>query len=158
MAEPTSTGPAVAGPAVAGPAVAGPAVAGRPFAGEDRQGIEDLLSAYVLTLDVGDVDAAFALFTQDGEFHTYGRVFSGDRLRRMFSDAPKGQHLTGRSLATPTAEGATVRSQLLFLPADRAPHRMTIYDDVVVRVEGRWLFKSRTVRFMDDQGRLLDRP
>lgn len=125
---------------------------------EDRQAIEDLLSAYVLALDVDDVDAAVALFAEGAEFRTYGRVFAGEKLRRMFETAPKGQHLTGRSLVSPAGDGATVRSQLVFLPADRAEHRLTIYDDEVVRVDGRWLFRSRTVRFMDTTGALHDRP
>ena len=86
----------------------------------DRQAIEDLLSAYVLALDVDDVDAAMALFAEGAEFRTYGRAFTGEKIRRMFETAPKGQHLTGRSLVTPTADGATVRSQLVFLPADRS--------------------------------------
>jgi hypothetical protein len=129
-----------------------------PYTANHRQEVEDLLSAYVLALDTDDVDAAVALFTADGEFRTYGRVFAGDRLRRMLETAPKGLHLTGRSLVGPSVDGATVRSQLLFLPADRSAHRMTIYDDDVVRAEGRWLFRSRTVRFMDAQGQLLDRP
>jgi hypothetical protein len=125
---------------------------------EDRQAIEDLLSAYVLALDVDDVDAAVALFAEGAEFRTYGRVFSGEKIRRMFETAPKGQHLTGRSLVSPADGGATARSQLVFLPADRSEHRLTIYDDEVVEVDGRWLFRSRTVRFMDSEGRLADRP
>jgi hypothetical protein len=129
-----------------------------PYTAADRQDVEDLLSAYVLALDTDDVDAAMALFTVDGEFRTYGRVFTGDRLRRMFETAPKGLHMTGRSLVAPAGAGATVRSQLLFLPADRSAHRLTIYDDQVVRDGDRWLFASRTVRFMDEQGRLQDRP
>ncbi|SEO49313.1 nuclear transport factor 2 family protein [Trujillonella endophytica] len=124
----------------------------------DRQDVEDLLSAYVLALDTDDVDAAMALFAEGAEFRTYGRAFVGEKLRRMFETAPKGQHLTGRSLVTPTAEGATVRSQLVFLPADRSEHRLTIYDDEVVRDGDRWLFRSRTVRFMDSAGRLQERP
>jgi hypothetical protein len=125
---------------------------------EDRQAIEDLVSAYVLALDVDDVDGALALFAEDGEFRTYGRVFAGERLRRMFETAPKGLHLTGRSLVASSADGATVRSQLLFLPADRSAHRLTVYDDDVVRVDDRWVFRSRTVRFMDSHGMLQDRP
>ena len=125
---------------------------------QDRQAIEDLLSAYVLTLDVDDIDGAMALFAEGAEFRTYGRAFIGEKMRRMFTTAPKGQHLTGRSLVTPTADGATVRSQLVFLPADRSEHRLTIYDDEVVRDGGRWLFRSRTVRFMDHEGQLQERP
>ena len=128
------------------------------LAAEDRQAIEDLLSAYVLALDVDDVDGAMALFAEGAEFRTYGRTFAGEKLRRMFETAPKGQHLTGRSLVSPTADGATVRSQLVFLPADRSEHRLTIYDDEVVRGDGRWMFRSRTVRFMDSAGQLQDRP
>jgi hypothetical protein len=124
----------------------------------DRQAVEDLLSAYVLALDVDDVEGAMALFAPGGEFHTYGRIFVGDRLRHMFESAPKGQHLTGRSLVTCSLTGASVRSQLLFLPADRSAHRMTIYDDEVENVRGRWLFRRRTCRFMDGEGRLQDRP
>jgi hypothetical protein len=126
--------------------------------GAARQEIEDLLSAYVLALDVHDVEAAMRLFTADAEFRTYGRVFDHDRIRRMFQTAPRGFHLCGRSLVTPTDEGATVRSQLLFLPADGAAQRMAIYDDVVVEQEGRWLFRSRDVRFMDAEGALQERP
>jgi SnoaL-like domain len=116
------------------------------------------LSAYVLALDVHDIDAAMALFTEDGEFQTYGRIFAGERLRRMFETAPKGFHLCGRSLAQPSAHGATARSQLLFLPADGGEQRMAIYDDVLVKQSGRWLFRSRTVRFMDATGELQERP
>jgi hypothetical protein len=123
-----------------------------PPAAADRQEIEDLLAAYVLALDVDDVDTAVGLFTEDGEFRTHGRVFAGSKLRRMFETAPKGMHLAGRSLVTASAHGATVCSQLLFLPADRGPHRMAIYRDEVVRVAGRWQFRSRECWFMDTQG------
>ncbi len=124
----------------------------------DRQAVEDLLSAYVLALDVHDVDAAVALFTEDGEFRTYGHVFTGAKIRRMFETAPQGFHLCGRSLALASEHGATARSQLLFLPADRSQHRMAIYDDVIVRDGSRWLFRSRDVHFMDAEGALQERP
>jgi SnoaL-like domain len=109
-------------------------------------------------LDIHDVDAAIALFTDDGEFRTYGRIFAGQRLRRMFETAPRGFHLCGRSLAQRSQEGATARSQLVFLPADHSEQRMAIYDDVLVKQSGRWLFSSRTVRFMDAAGELQERP
>jgi enoyl-CoA hydratase/carnithine racemase len=122
----------------------------------DRQEIEDLLSAYCLALDVDDVEGALELFTEDAEFTTYGRVFDLRRIRRMFETAPKGMHLTGRSLIRPSPEGATVRSHLVFYPADRGAHRLAIYDDVIVRADGRWRFRSRDVRFMAADGELLD--
>src|SRR4051794_7706152 len=98
---------------------------------EDRTQIDDLLAAYVLCLDVDDLDGMIALFTPDGKFRTYGTAFVGEKgLRKMLSGAPKGLHLAGRSLITATGpDAATVRSQLVFYPADREPHRLAIYDD-----------------------------
>lgn len=126
---------------------------------EDRSAIEDLLSRYVLCLDVDDVETMVALFTEDGEFRTYGRVFAGrDQIRRMAAGAPKGLHLAGRSLITPEADGARVRQQLAFFPADRSPHRLAIYDDVVVQAGGQWRFRVRQCRFLNERGELGDRP
>jgi SnoaL-like domain len=130
----------------------------KPLTVADRAAIEDLVSAYVLALDVGDVAGAMALFADEAEFRTYGRIFAGDRLQRMFERAPRGQHLAGRSLVATASEGATVRSQLMFVPADRSETRLAIYDDVVVKVEDRWLFRSRDVRFMDAEGVLRETP
>lgn len=126
---------------------------------EDRQRIEDLLAAYVLSLDVGDVDGMIRLFTEDGEFRTYGTTFVGhEGLRRMVAGAPHGLHLAGSSLLTPTSGGATVRQQLAFFPADRSPHRLAIYDDEVVRAGGAWRFRVRNCRFINAEGILGPRP
>ena len=126
---------------------------------EDRLGIEDLLSEYVLRLDVDDTEGMIALFTPDGEFRTYGTTFTGpDGLRRMLSGAPKGLHLAGRSVITPTGYGATVRSQLVFFPADRAPHRLAVYDDEVVPTAAGWRFRVRDCRFLNAAGQLGPKP
>lgn len=126
---------------------------------EDRFAIEDLLSSYVLSLDTDDVEAMASLFTEDGEFRTYGRVFAGrDQIRRMAAGAPKGLHLGGRCLITPDADGARVRQQLAFFPADRSARRLAIYDDIVVRADGQWRFRVRHCRFLNDRGDLADRP
>jgi hypothetical protein len=126
---------------------------------EEQARIEDLLAAYVLCLDVDDLDGMIALFTEDGEFRTYGTAFVGEKgLRRMLSGAPKGLHLAGRSLITPADFGATIRSQLVFYPADREPHRLAIYDDEVVKVDGSWKFRVRDCRFMNSEGALGPKP
>lgn len=127
---------------------------------DDRQTIDELLSAYVLALDIHDIDTAVGLFTEDAEFRTYGRAFVGhDRLRRMFESAPQGLHLCGRSLVSGSPDGGiTVRSQLVFYPADRSAHRLSIYDDVVVPVDGRWLFSVRECRFLNNEGVLDVKP
>lgn len=129
------------------------------LAPDDRARIEDLLAAYVLCLDVDDIDGMLALFTEDGEFRTYGTSFAGEKgLRRMLAGAPKGLHLAGRSLITPTDFGATIRSQLVFYPADREPHRLAIYDDEVVQVDGSWKFRVRECRFLNAKGELGPKP
>ena len=131
----------------------------RALSADDRAAIDNLLATYVLSLDVDDIDTAVKLFVENGEVRTYGRALTGrDRLRRMFEDAPRGLHLAGRSLITPSPGGATVRQQLVFFPADRSAHRLVIYDDHVVHVGDRWLFRSRQCRFMTEQGTLDSRP
>jgi hypothetical protein len=126
---------------------------------ENRLQIEELLSTYVLSLDADETETTVSLFTEDGEFLVYDRAFAGhERLRKMFTSAPKGMHLGGRSVLTPTADGATARQQLIFYPADRSEHRLTFYDDVLVTVDGRWLFRSRDCRFMHPDGVLRSRP
>lgn len=126
---------------------------------QERAELSDLLAGYAVGLDVGDVDAVVTLFTEDGEFHTYGRVFSGhDGLRAMLEAAPQGGHLAGAWTAECTRDGFAVRQQLAFFPADRAPHRFAVYDDVVVRTSDGLRFRSRQCRFMDADGVLGPRP
>ncbi|WP_405182661.1 nuclear transport factor 2 family protein [Nocardia sp. NBC_01377] len=126
----------------------------------DRVAIDDLLSEYALRLDVDDIDGAAALFLEDGEFDTYGHVFAGrQRIRRMFAGAPKGIHLAGRSTVTARADGADVRMQLVFFPADRSPHRLAIYDVHVVGTAGTaWAIRRMRCRFLNDAGELAAEP
>lgn len=77
----------------------------------------------------------------------------GSRYLRAKVDVAE---LSGLSLIAPSAGGATVRQQLVFFPADRSAHRLVIYDDDVVRIGDRWLFRSRQCRFMTEQGTLPD--
>jgi hypothetical protein len=42
-------------------------------------------------------------------------------------------------------------------PADRGPYRLSMYEDMVVKVDGRWLFRSRGCRFMNEHGILAPR-
>ncbi|WP_067672707.1 nuclear transport factor 2 family protein [Nocardia miyunensis] len=126
----------------------------------DRRAIDDLLSEYALRLDVDDVEGAAALFTEDGEFETYGRVFAGrDRILRMFVAAPKGVHLAGRSTVAPSSGGADVRMQLVFFPADSAPRRLAVYDVGVLRAgDGGWVIRRMRCRFMNAEGILGPKP
>lgn len=130
-----------------------------PLSVEDRLAVQELLATYVLSCDVHEVEATLDLFTEDGEFRVFDRAFTGrEGLRKMLTHAAPGLHLAGASVVTPTADGAHVRQQLVFYPADRSEHRLTIYDDDLVKVDGRWLFRSREVRFMNSEAQLQNRP
>jgi SnoaL-like domain len=119
--------------------------------------IRELLAAYALALDAGDVDACVQLFTSDGEFLVYGRTFAGhDGIGKMFRDAPRGLHLTGVSHIEVRGDAARARSQVLFVRAGDLQLRPALYDDELVRGE-QWRFRSRRCRFVTSCG-LADSP
>jgi hypothetical protein len=124
----------------------------------DREQIEDLVTAYALSLDVDDIEGCVQLFTPDGGFEVYGRRFAGhEGLRAMMTAAPRGMHFAGRAQISVAEDRATVRSQLIFIEASLAETRLAIYDDEVVKTGGQWRFESRRCRFLTPDG-LADRP
>ena len=85
---------------------------------DDSAAIRELIAAYALALDAGDIDGCVQLFTADAQFLVYGRSFDGhDGIRKMFQDAPRGLHLTGVSRIDVRDDTATARSQVLFVRA-----------------------------------------
>lgn len=120
--------------------------------------IRELLAAYALALDGGDVAACVQLFASDAEFLVYGRTFAGhDGIGRMFRDAPRGLHLTGVSKIDMRGDTATARSQVLFVRAGDLALRPALYDDELIRRDGKWLFQRRRCRFVTSHG-LSDTP
>src|ERR1700733_14523374 len=96
--------------------------------------IRELLAAYALALDAGDVDGCVQLFTVDAEFLVYGRTFAGhDGIGTMFREAPRGLHLTGVSRIDVDGDAARARSQVLFVRAGDLQLRPALYDDELVR-------------------------
>ncbi len=125
---------------------------------EDRAAIRELIAAYALALDAGDIDECVALFTRDGEFAVYGRSFVGhDGVATMFGDAPRGLHLTGVSRIEVRGDTATARTQVLFVRAGDLHLRPALYDDDIVRLDGRWRFRRRRCHFVTGHG-LSDSP
>ncbi len=61
----------------------------------DEKEIRDLLATYALSLDVDDFERCSKLFADDGEFLVYGQTLAGERIREMFTRAPRGLHLCG---------------------------------------------------------------
>jgi hypothetical protein len=125
---------------------------------QDHAAIRELIAAYALTLDSGDIDLCVRLFTADADFLVYGRSFAGHGgIGKMFRDAPHGLHLTGVSRIEVRGEAATARSQVLFVRADSLQLRPALYDDELARVDGRWRFRRRRCRFVTSHG-LSDSP
>jgi uncharacterized protein (TIGR02246 family) len=125
---------------------------------DDQAAIRELIADYALALDAGDIEGCLQLFTDDAEFLVYGKSFAGrDGIGGMFRDAPRGLHLTGVSRIDVRDDIASARSQVLFVRAGSLQLRAALYDDEVVRVDGRWRFRRRRCRFITSAG-LADSP
>lgn len=125
---------------------------------DDHSAIQELLAGYALALDAGDIGECVKLFAADGEFLFYGQVFAGhDGIAEMFTDAPRGLHLTGVSQIDVRGDTATARSQVLFVRAGSLQPRPALYDDELTRIDGRWRFQRRRCRFVTSGG-LSDSP
>ncbi len=125
---------------------------------DDQAAIRELIAGYALALDAGDIDGCVQLFTADAEFVVYGRSFAGrDNIAKMFSDAPRGLHLTGVSRIDVRDVTATARSQVLFVRAGDLHLRPALYDDDLVSDGGQWRFRRRRCQFITSHG-LSDSP
>jgi len=125
---------------------------------DDQAAIRQLIARYALALDAGDIEGCVRLFTEDAEFVVYGRSFAGrEGIGGMFRDAPRGLHLTGVCNVDVRGNTASARSQVLFVRAGDLHLRPALYDDELIRVDGRWLFQRRRCRFITSAG-LADSP
>jgi hypothetical protein len=124
----------------------------------DKAAIRELIAAYALALDAGDIEECVQLFTADAIFSVYGRSFDGhDGIRQMFQDAPRGLHLTGVSRIDVHGDTATARSQVLFVRAVDLHQRLALYDDEFVTEGEHWRFQRRRCQFVTSGG-LSDSP
>lgn len=119
----------------------------------DRDQIRELIAAYALLLDADDIDGCLLLFTEDSEYLVFGKTLLGpDRVRKMFTRAPRGMHLTGASAITIDGESAIARTQVLFVEAGTHTMRPALYDDDLVKIDGRWRFQRRRCQFLTTAG------
>jgi uncharacterized protein (TIGR02246 family) len=125
---------------------------------DDHTAIREVIAAYALALDAGDIEQCVALFVPDAEFLVYGRTFAGhDGISQMFRDAPRGLHHTGVSRIDVRGDTATARSQVLFVRAGDLHLRPALYDDELVVTNGHWRFRRRRCQFVTSRG-LSDSP
>lgn len=124
----------------------------------DREAILDLIARYALTLDTDDIEGCLALFTNDSEYLVFGKTLVGpEKIRKMFTRAPRGMHLTGASAIRVEGPAATARTQVLFVDSTTRETRSAIYDDDFVKAGGNWLFRRRRCQFLTPAG-LSDAP
>ncbi len=132
---------------------------------EDRFGLQDLLAAYSWTLDTGDAEGLVGCFTEDCELveevfedPDYWRGHDGIRaLVAHYGNAPGfpgRQHHATQSQFTPMADGAVNIRSFAFVTEchGEPPYLLRFagwYEDIAVKVEGRWKFKRRAIRLWD---------
>lgn len=129
----------------------------------DRAEIEELVARYVTALDTLDADAYEGVFTEDGEYDVTGRVYKGraairkivtdlqaSRARNEAAGAPSPQlyHVMSNS-SIEIVDAANARHQSYAQTVRLADNGQFVagfmgrYEDVLVKVDGRWLIKSR---------------
>lgn len=123
---------------------------------EEKDAIRELMSTYCFCSDSGNADALIALFTEkcvwDGG--RWGRYETPAALREFVVSATQGgeakfRHLTANEIIKVTGETASASSYFIVLNGavtPPTPFSIGYYDDEFVKIDGRWLFKSRVMR------------
>jgi hypothetical protein len=135
---------------------------------EDRALIEDLQSRYIFALDFGDLDSYVATFTGDGILDIGEGEWRGrDSIRHILASMPRREdppaapgtpelhHSTGRHAIANIVlkiEGDTAygRAYWFHMSNDNPQRSANLdsyghYEDVMVKVNGRWLFNRRKI-------------
>jgi uncharacterized protein (TIGR02246 family) len=125
---------------------------------EDRLAITELFARYGWCFDSGDTEAFAALFTPSATYELDGgRRFVGhEQISGYLAQAaasswfPGRQHHVDQIVIDGTADRATARSYCTVTQRSAEGGTSLVYlgwyADVCVKIDGRWLFESRTVR------------
>lgn len=128
---------------------------------EDKFAIHELLARYAWSFDTGDVEGFVACFTPDAvlcedAFAEPDRWQGHDGIRAMaqffFSrpSFPGRQHHVSHILIDGAAGQCRVRSFCFVTDCKGEPPYLLrfagYYDDVVVEIDGQWLFRERMIR------------
>ena len=123
---------------------------------EDRVAIQELVAEYDWAWDHGDWDGVVACFTDDGVFvDATGSEHRGLEAIRAFAAASPGsfgvmRHITSAHRVHELgADTARHRCYMVFLSHPDGTRTLDTgeYEDELVRVDGRWRFARREVRF-----------
>ncbi len=132
-----------------------------PASAEDKFQIHELLARYAWSFDTGDIDGFVACFAEDATlcedvFEEVDRWVGRDAIRSMaerffsFPSFPGRQHHASQILIEGDGDRRNVRAFCFVIESghDR-PCSVPFcgyYEDVVVKVGGRWLFEERVIR------------
>jgi uncharacterized protein (TIGR02246 family) len=129
----------------------------------DKAEIEAVVARYVTALDTLDADAYEGVFTEDGVYDVTGTVYKGrPAIRKIVTDlAASRARSEAEGKPSPRLYHVMANSSIEILDATNARHqsyaqtvragedgRFTVgfmgrYEDDLVKVDGRWLIKSR---------------
>lgn len=122
----------------------------------DLDAIRQLVAIYPILVDSHDLDHLVALFTEDATFHRAGQVHAGRAELHGFFAQIMGtysmtvhtghQHVVDLALGATVAVGVQMGHGEVEVAGERvlAAYR---YDDEYRKVEGRWLFARRQMRY-----------
>jgi uncharacterized protein (TIGR02246 family) len=129
----------------------------------DRAEIEELITRYVTALDGLDADAYEGVFTVDGEYDVTGTVYKGrPAIRKIVTDL-QASRARNDAAGTPSPQLYHVMANhsIEIVDATNARHQsyaqtvrladsgqfvvgfMGRYEDVLVKLDGRWYIQSR---------------
>lgn len=132
----------------------------------DRAEIEDLMARYLFALDYNDLDSFIAMFTDDAEFEfARGRVKGkanilaavqafkkriGEHYRDEDGNPAVLRHVLAHTAIRVDGDTAWTRAQWFEMANDGPGKTLKmgtfgIYEDVLRRVDGRWLFSERRI-------------
>lgn len=132
---------------------------------QDRAEIEELITRYATALDTLDADAYANVFTEDAEFDVTGTLYKGRAAIRSIVTNLQESRARSEASGTPPPALYHVMSNtsIEILSAEEARHSsyaqtvradedgrfvvgfMGRYDDVIVKRDGRWQIRSRTL-------------
>jgi hypothetical protein len=126
---------------------------------DDRLDIMDLIARYAYTLDSGDLDGYVNNFAPDGvlfEQHR-GQAEIREYVRMLMRQGRAGplpsgdvayRHFVGSPVIDGAGDKAIVHSYLLWVNMGTDPPVSSAaeYTDECARVDGRWVFQSRSLR------------
>jgi len=138
----------------------------KPLTVADRIAINDLIAEYAWALDTGDVDSLVACFTPDAVvleevFEDPDRWEGRENIRRFAEhyrtvpNFPGRQHHVTQLVVKGNSKSCSARSFAFVTECHgEPPYRLRFagyYEDKLVKVRNRWLFRKRIIRLWDGE-------